>query len=92
MGRYDAFVPVGVVERLGLLPGHWVGGTARAPTRGERYPTLIHVDDVNHEDVESLSRIVPFDKLVVTHPDRRYVLETTQDETAMRVLEAIGAF
>src|SRR5262249_12029929 len=28
-----------------------------------------------------------FDRLVVTHPDRRYVLETTPDEIAMRVLD-----
>jgi transcription termination factor Rho len=42
---------------------------------------------VNHEDPEALARLTPFDRLVVTHPDRRYVLETTPDEVAMRVLD-----
>ena len=87
VGPFDPYVPVGVVRKLGLTVGHWVAGTARAPRPGERYPTLVHVEAVNHEDLDVLAKVVPFDKLTVTHPDRRYVLETTADETAMRVVD-----
>jgi transcription termination factor Rho len=87
VGPFDPYVPVGVVRKLGLTVGHFVSGTARAPRPGERYPTLVHVESVNHEEPDVLAKVVPFDRLTVTHPDRRYVLETTPEETAMRVVD-----
>ncbi|MFO0934719.1 MAG: transcription termination factor Rho [Planctomycetota bacterium] len=87
VGPFDPYVPVGVVRKLGLTVGHFVSGTARAPRPGERYPTLVHVESVNHEEPEVLAKVVPFDRLTVTHPDRRYVLETAPEETAMRVVD-----
>ncbi|MBL9087694.1 MAG: transcription termination factor Rho [Planctomycetia bacterium] len=87
VGPFDPYVPVGVVRKLGLSVGHFVTGTARAPRPGERYPTLVHVESVNHEEPEVLAKVVPFDRLTVTHPDRRYVLETAPEETAMRVVD-----
>ena len=53
----------------------------------KRYAALVEVQEVNHEEPEVLARAVPFDRLVVTHPDHRFVLETTPDEVAMRVLD-----
>ncbi|MCC7138555.1 MAG: transcription termination factor Rho [Planctomycetes bacterium] len=87
VGPFDPYVPVGVIRRFGLSAGHWVSGTARAPRPGERYPTLVHVEEVNHDDPERIASVVPFDRLVVTHPDTRYVLETEPDEVAMRVVD-----
>jgi transcription termination factor Rho len=83
----DPYVPGGLIRRVGLRMGHWVGGTARRPRPGERYAALVEVEEVNHEDPESLAGTVPFEELTVTHPDRRFVLETTPGEVAMRVLD-----
>ncbi len=84
---FDAYVPGNLVRRFGLLPGHWVSGTARKPRQGEKYPALLEVEEVNHSDPAELAGQVPFERLTVTHPDRRYLLETSPDEVAMRIVD-----
>jgi transcription termination factor Rho len=83
----DAYVPPNLVRRFGLLTGHWVEGTARDPRPGERYPALLEVEAVNHEEPEKALEVTPFERLVVTHPDSRYLLETEPEETTGRLID-----
>jgi transcription termination factor Rho len=83
----DVFVPPAILGSLGLLPGHWVSGTAVPPRRGERYPVLVEVEEVNHEDPSRLRDRVPFEELTATFPDQRLLLETTPDEVSMRIMD-----
>jgi transcription termination factor Rho len=83
----DPYVPGGLARRFGLQVGHWVSGTARRARPGERYPALLEIDEVNHEDPADVRDVVPFERLTVTHPDHRFLLETTQDELAMRLMD-----
>ncbi len=48
---------------------------------------MVEVTEVNHEEPPALEKIVPFDKLTVTHPDRRLLLETTPEEVSMRLMD-----
>ena len=83
----DPYVPPGLVRRLSLKTGHWVSGTARSPRPGEKYPALLEVEEVNHDDPQRIAGVVPFDRLVVTHPDQRFLLETEPEEVTARILD-----
>ena len=83
----DVYVPPGLIRRVGLLPGHWVSGTAQSPRAGERYGALVEVESVNHEDPEVLRRRVPFEEMTATHPDQRFILETRPEEVSMRIMD-----
>jgi transcription termination factor Rho len=60
---------------------------ARPPRPGEKYAALLDVVEVNHEAPDTLAKLVPFDRLTVTHPDHRFLLETTPEEVAMRIVD-----
>ena len=83
----DPYVPPGLVREWGLKTGHWVSGTARSPRPGEKYPALLEIEEVNHDDPARLRGIVPFDQLIVTHPDKRFLLETEPEEVTARILD-----
>ncbi len=83
----DVYVPPGLIRRVGLLPGHWICGTAQSPRAGERYGALVAVESVNHEDPEVLRRRVQFEELTATHPDQRFILETKPEEVSMRIMD-----
>jgi transcription termination factor Rho len=84
---FDPYVEPQQIRQTGLQTGQWVEGLARSPRPGERHAAVVEVHDVNHEDPSVLAGIVPFDRLTVTHPDQRFVLETSSDEVAMRVMD-----
>lgn len=68
----DVYVSPSQIRRCELERGDEVGGPARQPRRGERYPALIHVDSINGAE-PGTSRI----RLAETtpeHPSRRIEL------------------
>jgi transcription termination factor Rho len=83
----DAYVPAGLIRRFGVRTGHWLAGPARTPRPGEKYPSLLELEEINHDEPERLRDVVPFEKLTVTHPDRRFLLETTPDEATGRIVD-----
>jgi transcription termination factor Rho len=66
-----------------------VSGQIRPPKENERYFALLRVEAINYQDPNQLAEKVFFDDLTPLHPDKRVVLETTAEETAMRVVDLI---
>jgi len=85
----DIYVSPSQIRRFGLRTGITVSGTIRPPKENERYFALLRVEAINYEDPNSLAHKVSFDDLTPLHPDARIVLETTPDETTMRVVDLI---
>ena len=85
----DIYVSPSQIRRFGLRTGATVSGTIRPPKENERYFALLRVEAINYEDPNLLSQKVFFDDLTPLHPDTRIVMETTADETSMRVIDMI---
>lgn len=67
----DVYIAASQIRRCELRPGDEVSGPARPPRRGERYPALVHVDEVNGAAPEELEGRPEFDDLTPVAPSRR---------------------
>jgi transcription termination factor Rho len=86
----DIYVSPSQIRRFGLRTGATVSGQIRPPKESERYFALLRVEAINYQDPNLLSTKVFFDDLTPLHPDQRIVLETTGEETNMRVVDLIA--
>jgi transcription termination factor Rho len=85
----DIYVSPSQIRRFGLRNGNTVAGTIRPPKENERYFALLRVEAINGDDPNLLAKKIFFDDLTPEHPDKRVVMETTDDEIAMRVVDMI---
>src|SRR4051794_24528361 len=81
----DIYVSPSQIRRFGLRTGATVAGQIRPPKENERYFALLRVEAINSDDPNKVNTRVFFDELTPLHPDKRIVLETTDDEMNMRV-------
>jgi transcription termination factor Rho len=85
----DIYVSPSQIRRFNLRNGNTVAGTIRPPKENERYFALLRVEAINGDDPNLLAKKIFFDDLTPEHPDKRIVMESTADETAMRVVDMI---
>ncbi|HOH52010.1 MAG TPA: transcription termination factor Rho, partial [Candidatus Hydrogenedentes bacterium] len=89
-GPDDIYVSPSQIRKFGLRTGDTIRGHVRPPKEGERYFALLKVESVNDESPEEAYRRINFDNLTPLHPNERIRLETTQEETAMRIMDLIS--
>jgi transcription termination factor Rho len=85
----DIYVSPSQIRRFGLRTGHTVSGQIRPPKEGERYFALLRVEAINYASPDVVRETVVFDELTPLFPNRRFILETTPDEVAMRVMDLL---
>jgi transcription termination factor Rho len=85
----DIYVSPSQIRKFNLRTGDIVSGEIRPPKEGERYFALLKVQLVNFEDPETVKNKIPFDNLTPLYPTNRLILETTQTETSMRVMDLL---
>jgi transcription termination factor Rho len=85
----DIYVSPSQIRRFGLKTGATVSGQIRPPKENERYFALLRVEAINYEDPNLLAQKVQFDDLTPLHPAERIVMETTEEEIEMRVVDMI---
>ena len=85
----DIYVSPSQIRRFGLKTGATVAGQIRPPKENERYFALLRVEAINYEDPNLLSEKVNFDDLTPLHPDQRIVMESSDEEVEMRVVDMI---
>ncbi len=85
----DIYVSPSQIRRFGLKTGAIVAGQIRPPKENERYFALLRVEAINYEDPNLLSEKVNFDDLTPLHPDQRIVVESSNEEVEMRVVDMI---
>ncbi len=86
----DIYVSPSQIRRFGLRNGHIVQGTIRPPKESEKYFALLRVDAINGEPPDRINDITPFEDLTPLHPCERLILETTQGNTEMRVVDIVA--
>ncbi|MFP6581478.1 MAG: transcription termination factor Rho [Candidatus Hydrogenedentota bacterium] len=88
-GPDDIYVSPSQIRKFGLRTGDTIQGHVRAPKPGERYFALLKVEAVNYESPQVAKDRILFDNLTPLHPEERIILETTQKEVAMRIMDLI---
>ncbi|MFH0803469.1 MAG: transcription termination factor Rho [bacterium] len=85
----DIYISQSQIKRFDLRIGDTISGQVRPPKNGEKYFGMVKVQAVNSLDPEQ-SRLRPhFDQLTPIFPDRRYNLETKQEEISTRIIDLL---
>ncbi len=88
-GPDDIYISPSQIKKFGLKTGDLVSGQIRPPKESEKYFALLKVEMVNGEDPESIQERIPFEELTPIHPNQRFILETTPNETTGRVMDLV---
>src|SRR3974390_1728308 len=92
-GPDDIYVSPSQIRRFGLRTGDTVEGGIRSPREGERYFSLVKVDQVNFEPPDAVRHKVAFDNLTPLYPEERLNMEiedpTLKDRTG-RVVDIVA--
>ena len=87
----DIYVAPAIIRKLGLRKGMEIQGAIRPPKdANEKFFALLRVDKVNNGDPTRIRNLPIFEDLTPLHPEQRYVLETTQDQIEMRVIDLVA--
>ncbi len=89
-GPDDIYVSPSQIRKFDLHTGDTVSGQIRSPKEGERYFALIKVEAVNFESPDRAREKLFFENLTPLYPQERFVLETTPDSLAGRVLDLMA--
>ncbi len=86
----DIYISPSQIRRFGLKTGCKVSGQIRPPKENERYFALLRVETINEMPPEKLIETPIFEELTPLYPDQRFILETSPDEIAMRIVDLIA--
>src|SRR5438093_49046 len=85
----DIYVSPSQIRRFDLQTGDVVSGQIRPPKEKERFFALLKVEAVDKEDPDKAKDKTHFDNLTPLFPNKRFILETVQDELSTRVLDLV---
>jgi len=85
----DIYVSPSQIRRFGLRTGNVVSGQIRPPKDTEKYFALLRVEAINFQEPDKLSEKIVFSDLTPLHPEKRIILETTQDELSTRIIDLV---
>ncbi|MDB6029206.1 MAG: rho [Verrucomicrobiales bacterium] len=85
----DIYVSPSQIRRFDLQTGNLIAGQIRPPKDKERFFALLKVEAVDGEDPDKAKEKTHFDNLTPLFPNRRFLLETSQDELSTRVLDLV---
>jgi transcription termination factor Rho len=85
----DIYVSPSQIRRFDLQTGNLIAGQIRPPKEKEKFFALLKVEAVDGEDPDKAKDKTHFDNLTPLFPDRRFILETGQEELSTRVLDLV---
>ena len=83
----DIYVSPSQIKKFSLKTGDTVKGQVRPPKEGERFFALLKVEEVNFGEPEKIRDRILFDNLTPTYPIKKFNIETTPSEYAMRIMD-----
>lgn len=89
-GSKDIYVSPSQIRRFNLKTGDFVIGKGRIQKEGEKFQALLYVYSVNGDKPEVAARRIAFESLTPIYPNERLILETTQKEFAVRLIDLIA--
>ena len=85
----DIYVSPSQIRRFDLQTGNLIAGQIRPPKEKEKFFALLKVEAVDGEDPDKAKEKTHFDNLTPLFPNRRFILETDDDELSTRVLDLV---
>ncbi|MBI4083547.1 MAG: transcription termination factor Rho [Candidatus Lambdaproteobacteria bacterium] len=89
-GPDDIYVSPSQIRRFNMRTGDTISGQIRPPKENERYYALLKVEDLNFEPPEKSKDKILFDNLTPLYPERRIMLERSQDDLTTRIMDLIA--
>ncbi|HKL43025.1 MAG TPA: transcription termination factor Rho [Clostridia bacterium] len=86
----DVYVSASQITKFSLKTGDKVRGITRKPKGRERFSALLYVKEVDGMKPEEAKKRTNFIDLTPTYPTERLILEATQDNLALRVIDLIS--
>ncbi len=86
----DIYVSPTQIRRFNLKTGDKVTGIGRKPKEGEKFPALIFVQHVNDDTPDKAIHRRPFEYLTPVFPEERILLEGSNGDYAMRLVDLIA--
>ena len=80
-GPDDIYVSPSQIRRFNLRTGDGIAGKIRPPKDGERYFTMLKVDEINLDAPENARNKILFENLTPLFPDQRLSLESANGST-----------
>lgn len=92
-GPDDIYVSPNQIKKFKLRKGDELKGKIRPPRKGEKYFSLLKIDQINNDKPEVVKSKIFFENLTVLHACNKFVLETgsgsTEDLTS-RIIDIIA--
>ncbi len=86
----DVYVSQSQIRRFGLRPGDEVSGQVRLPKDGERYLSLVRVEEINGIEPDKARERPHFENLTPIFPTQRMTIETTRTELSTRLIDLVS--
>ena len=84
---HDVYLSSSQIKRFGLRNGDSIWGLIRPPREQEHYEALLRVETVNYTDPEHSRNRPQYTELTPIFPNKRLVLESSQDDLATRLID-----
>jgi len=86
----DIYVSQTQIRRFGIASGDTIFGFIRPPKEGERYFSLLKVNQINDMSPEKIKGRSMFSHLTPIYPDERLNLETDQTPLSGRIIDMLS--
>ena len=86
----DVYVSQSQIRRFGLRPGDEVSGQVRLPKDGERYLSLVRVEEINGIEPDKARERPHFENLTPIFPTQRMTLETARNKLSTRLIDLVS--
>ena len=86
----DVYVSQSQIRRFGLRPGDEVSGQVRLPKDGERYLSLVRVEEINGIEPDKARERPHFENLTPIFPTQRMTLETSRTQLSTRLIDLVS--
>lgn len=86
-GADDIYVSPSQIRKYGLRKGDTIDAEIRSPKAGDRYFTLVKVNEINSRSPEQNKKIVLFDNLTPLYPEKKINLESLSTNYSTRLID-----
>ncbi len=85
-GSDDIYISPSQIRLFNLKTGDTVYGQIRSPKEGERFFSLLRVENVNFDEAKNAQNRIPFENLTPLYPDEKFSLETDSSDLSCRIM------
>jgi len=89
-GPDDVYVSPSQIRRYHLRKGDCVTGQIRPPKEGERYFSLVRVNEIGFAPPENARHLVLFDNLTPIYPDQQLRMESDEKNMSARIIDLMS--